>query len=111
VPRATNTNRYVYLSCILSTMRRDGSMSSLWRVSPGQIRISVLQLCIFITLPQLALHACIATFVLRVLFHRSTRSSVPAASPGANRAANAEAAPLAGSRATLTQDGELGGAF
>src|ERR1700732_3625521 len=37
------------------------------QVSPGQIRISVLQLCILITVPQLTLHATIATLVLGVL--------------------------------------------
>jgi Phage integrase family len=41
------------------------------QVSPGQIRISVLQLCILITVPQLTLHTGIATLVLRILFHRA----------------------------------------
>jgi hypothetical protein len=41
------------------------------QVSPGQIRISVLQLCILITVPQLTLHAGVATLVLRILFRRA----------------------------------------
>jgi hypothetical protein len=35
------------------------------------IRISVLQLCVFIAVSQLTLHASVATFVLRVLFRRA----------------------------------------
>jgi hypothetical protein len=40
-------------------------------MSPGQVRIRVLQLCILITVSQLTLHASIAAFVLRVLFRRA----------------------------------------
>jgi hypothetical protein len=39
--------------------------------SPGQISVSVLQLCILITVPQLTLHASIATLILLVLLHRA----------------------------------------
>jgi hypothetical protein len=38
-------------------------------VSPGQISVSVLQLCILVTVPQLTLHAGVATLVLLVLLH------------------------------------------
>jgi hypothetical protein len=46
-----------------------------WRstrqVSPGQISVGILQLCILITVPQLTLHTGIATLILLVLLHRS----------------------------------------
>jgi hypothetical protein len=77
------------------------SMSSLWRVSPGQIRISALQLCIFITLLQLALHACIATYVLRVLFHPIFRPRRIAMCKSGSQRRGGATSP--GSRATLTQ--------
>ena len=41
------------------------------RISPGQVRVSILQLCILVTVSQLTLHASVATFVLRVLFRRT----------------------------------------
>ena len=37
---------------------------SIRKVSPGQIRIRILQLCILFTVPQLTLHAGVAPFVL-----------------------------------------------
>jgi hypothetical protein len=40
-------------------------------VSPGQISVGVLQLCILITVSQLTLHAGIATLVPLVLLHRA----------------------------------------
>jgi hypothetical protein len=53
---------------LLDNVPRVGSTR---QVSPGQIRISVLQLCILVTVPQLTLHASIATFILLVLLHRA----------------------------------------
>jgi hypothetical protein len=46
-----------------------------WRgtrqASPGQISVSVLQLYILITMPQLTLHASVANLILLVLLHRA----------------------------------------
>jgi len=44
---------------------------SIRKVSSGQIRTRILQLCELFTVPQLTLHAGVATFVLRVLFCRA----------------------------------------
>ena len=53
--------------------RQSGVASSGWCstpwVLPRQVRISVLQLCIFVAVPQLPLHAGIAALALLVLFH------------------------------------------
>jgi hypothetical protein len=40
-------------------------------VSPGQISVGVLHLCILVTVPQLTLHASIATLVPLVLLLRT----------------------------------------
>jgi len=43
-------------------------------ISPRQVRISVLQLCIPIPVPQLAAHAGVAAFILLILFHGALAS-------------------------------------
>src|ERR1700674_1685337 len=69
LPRPTSS-----LPLVVALTRRR-CLSIGWRstgqVSPRQIRISVLQLCILITVPQLTLQASIAPLVLRVLLHRA----------------------------------------
>ena len=42
--------------------------------SPGQIRVSIFQLGVLVTVPQLTLHARIATLILLILLHRSLAS-------------------------------------
>src|ERR1700730_15053294 len=44
------------------------------QVSPGQISVSVLQLYILITVPQLTLHISVAGLILLVLLHRALTS-------------------------------------